>query len=62
MADPLAPVERYGKPYWLCPSCPYGSFHEDDTRAHLRDHEPRPTLDEVLAARAAPAKPPKRKE
>ncbi len=52
----MEPIERYGQPYWKCPECEYGSFIESSTRAHMRDHEKRPTLDEVLAAREAEAK------
>lgn len=46
--------ERLGRPYWQCRSCPYGSLDRAYVEAHLRDHEVRPTLDEVLAAAAAP--------
>jgi hypothetical protein len=53
----MDPVEltRYGAPYWQCPQCPYAANDRGYVVAHMRDHEPRPTLDEVLAAQAEPA-------
>ena len=59
MSDPIE-AERLGRPYWLCPECPYSANDRGYVAAHMADHEPRPTLDELLAARAAadaPAKP-----
>src|SRR5574337_270538 len=46
----MEPVTRYGRDYWPCPDCPYGSFDRAYTEAHLREHEPRPSLDDYLAA------------
>jgi hypothetical protein len=46
---------RYGRDYFMCESCPYGTFQEDTTRAHERDHEPRPTLEERLRGPASVA-------
>jgi hypothetical protein len=51
-------LSRYGTSYWQCRTCEYGSMIRSSVEAHLRDHEPRPTLDELLAARAAPEEAP----
>ncbi|MGH2512363.1 MAG: hypothetical protein ACRDGQ_06725 [Candidatus Limnocylindrales bacterium] len=48
-------TERYGRPHFLCPSCPYGSFDRAYTEAHLREHEPRQSLDDLIAAASVPA-------
>lgn len=50
-------LERYGRPYWKCQNCEYGSFIKSSTEAHIRDHEVRPTL-ESLAAESAPVEAP----
>ena len=50
-------IERYGQPYWACPHCPYGSFDRAYTEAHQREHEPRQSLDELLARETPPEVP-----
>lgn len=51
-------LERYGQPYFKCRDCDYGSMIRSNVEAHIRDHEVRPTLDEVLAERSAPEEAP----
>jgi hypothetical protein len=53
MPDPVE-TERLGAPYWQCPECAYSANDRGYVAAHMRDHEPRRTLDELLAAAAAP--------
>ena len=47
-------TERMGQPYFQCSDCAYATFNRDYADAHVRDHIPHPTLDEVMAAAAAP--------
>lgn len=58
MPEPIE-TERLGRPYFQCPACAYSATDRGYVEAHMADHEPRPTLDELLAARAAPAAPSK---
>lgn len=60
MADEIGfdEVTRLGASYWQCRTCPYGSMIRSNTEAHVRDHLPRKSLDEVLAARSAPPEAP----
>lgn len=51
-------LERYGQPYFKCRDCEYGSMIRSNVEAHIRDHEPRPTLDEMLAEPSAPEEAP----
>lgn len=58
-------TERLGRPYYQCRGCAYSTADRAYIEAHVRDHEPRQTLDELLAARAAadaPAKPARSKK
>jgi hypothetical protein len=56
--DGYEELERLGQPYWQCSTCPYGSMNRSLTEAHVRDHAPRVTLEERLAAEQAPAEAP----
>ena len=40
--------ERLGAPYYRCPLCPFALHNRESVVAHMRDHEPHPTLDEIL--------------
>ena len=40
-------IERLGRPYFQCRSCPYGSFDASYTAAHIRDHPPVPDPEPV---------------
>lgn len=51
-------LTRYGQSYWQCKTCPYGSMIRSNVEAHIRDHEVRPTLDELMAERSAPVEAP----
>jgi hypothetical protein len=51
-------LERYGRPYFLCDDCEYGSFDRTMTEAHARDHVPPKSLDDLLAERSAPPEAP----
>ena len=63
MPDPVE-AERLGRPYFICPECPFSGMDRGTVAQHMRDHEPRPTLDEVLhpPEPAAPEPTRKRKE
>lgn len=52
---------RFGRPYFICPKCPWSGFDHDSVAAHMHDHDEHPTLDDLLNPPASP-EPRKRKE